>query len=389
MTERIRVAHVITRLILGGAQENTLLTVEGLQRMPDYDVVLLTGPAIGPEGELIERARRNGVRLEIIAEMRREIHPVRDLRAFLRILCYLRRFRPHVVHTHSSKAGILGRLAARMLRVPVIIHTIHGLPFHPYEGRWRNRLYIALERLAARWSDRIIAVADAMIEKCVAARVAHRTKFITIYSGMEVESFLQAGKFRQETRKELGFEPKDIVIGKIARLFELKGHDFVLDAAPDIMAKHPSVRLLFVGDGLWRQRLAEKAKRLGIGDRVTFAGLVDPSRIPAMITAMDVVVHASLREGLARVLPQAFLCGKPVVSFDVDGAREVVIPGETGWLVPAESTAELKEALLAAIENPAHAEALAQKGKALCTERFPAEIMVERISSLYRELLRQ
>jgi len=384
---KTRVAHVITRLILGGAQENTLLTVEGLQRMPEYEVVLITGPAIGPEGELVERARRNGVRLDIIDAMRREMDPARDAIALLELLRHLKRFRPDVVHTHSSKAGILGRLAARLLRVPAIIHTIHGLPFHPYEGKWRNRLFISLERLAARWSDKVITVADAMIEKSVAARVAHRSKFVTIYSGMEVEPFLRSGTLRKETRKELGFETTDIVIGKIARLFELKGHDFALDAAPAIIARQPRVRLLFVGDGLWRERLEEKARRLGIAERVTFAGLVDPSRIPAMISAMDIVVHASLREGLARVLPQAFLCGKPVVSFDVDGAREVVIDGETGWLVAAESTEGLQRALLGGIEHRRRAGTMAQRGRALCKERFPAEIMVGRIASLYRELL--
>ncbi|NOZ21158.1 MAG: glycosyltransferase family 4 protein [Planctomycetes bacterium] len=383
----MRVVHIITRLIIGGAQENTLLTVEGLQRMPGYDVVLITGPALGPEGELVERARRNGVHLDIIDEMRREIHPIRDSIALAKLVRRLKEYRPHVVHTHSSKAGILGRLAAHILRVPVILHTIHGLPFHPYESRWRNRLFIALERLAARWSDRIVTVADAMIGKCLAARVAHRSKFVTIYSGMEVERFLRSGTFRQRVRKELGFRARDVVIGKIARLFELKGHDFVLDAAPEIMARHPNIRLLFVGDGLWRGRLEKKARRLGIAERVTFCGLVDPSRIPAMISAMDIVVHASLREGLARVLPQAFLCGKPVVSFDVDGAREVVIGGETGWLVPAECTAALREALLAAVENRGQARKLARKGRAICKERFPAEIMVQRIAQLYQELL--
>ena len=139
----MRVLHVITRLILGGAQENTLLTVEGLMREPDVDVALATGPAIGPEGDLFHRAHAHGVPLYVIDALRREIHAGRDVASVRDLLAVIRRFRPDIVHTHSSKAGILGRFAARLCHVPVIVHTIHGLPFHPYETRFNNAVYVA------------------------------------------------------------------------------------------------------------------------------------------------------------------------------------------------------------------------------------------------------
>ena len=384
---RIRVVHVITRLILGGAQENTLLTVEGLDRMPEYEVALISGPAVGPEGELVERARRNKVNLLIVPQMQRAIHPVRDAITLAKLARLYRRLNPHIVHTHSSKAGILGRAAARLAGVPIILHTIHGLPFHPYESGLNNLLYRKLERRAARWSQRIITVADAMRDQAVAAGVAAPEKFVTIYSGMEVDTFLAADTHREAARRALGIADDEVVIGKIARLFELKGHEYVIAAAPRILREFPRVRFLFVGDGILRQKLQEQAQRLGVADRILFAGLVDPSRIPEMLGAMDLVVHASLREGLARVLPQALLAGRPVVSYDIDGAREVVLDGVTGFLVRPQAVDELADAVLKMLRDPAQARAMATKGREMFADQFRAETMVRRISALYQELL--
>ena len=385
----IRVVHVITRLILGGAQENTLLTVEGLDRMPEYEVTLISGPALGPEGELVERARRNKVNLLIVPQMQRAIHPVRDAVTLFKLVRLYRRLNPHIVHTHSSKAGILGRAAARFAGVPIILHTIHGLPFHPYESGLNNLLYRKLERRAARWSQKIITVADAMRDQAVAAGVAAPDKFVTIYSGMEVDTFLAADTHgaRGATRRALGIADDEVVIGKIARLFELKGHEYVIAAAPRILREFPRARFLFVGDGILRQRLQEQAERLGVADRILFAGLVDPSRIPEMLGAMDLVVHASLREGLARVLPQALLAGRPVVSYDIDGAREVVLDGVTGYLVRPQAVDELADAVLKMLRDPAKARAMATKGREMFADQFRAETMVRRISALYQELL--
>ncbi|MFP4056921.1 MAG: glycosyltransferase family 4 protein [Candidatus Brocadiia bacterium] len=388
MPERpIRIAHVITRMILGGAQENTLLTCRGLHEHPDYEVTLVTGPAIGPEGELLSEARRLGFDVAVVPHLRRAIHPWRDAAAARALRRVVGELGPRVVHTHSSKAGILGRRAARAEAVPVVVHTIHGLPFHPYEKGWRNALYVRLERRAAQWTDRLVSVADAMTEQAVAAGVAPRSKFVTIYSGMDTEAFLRCGEHREAVRREYGFGPEDFVVGKIARLFELKGHDYVLRAAQRLVRRHPRMRFLFVGDGVLRQPLEEQAVRLGLRDKVVFAGLVPASAMPRHIAAMDALVHASLREGLARVLPQALLAGKPVVSFDVDGAREVVVDGRTGRLVPPESVEGLSEALGDVAEHPRRAAAMAQRGRELCRERFPWRRMVEQLDRLYKELL--
>jgi len=384
---RIRIVHIITRMILGGAQENTLLTCRGLHGNSDYGVTLVTGPALGPEGELLSEAERLGLNVLIVPQMRRAIHPLRDFASVRALRHILREIRPQIVHTHSSKAGILGRYAAHAEHVPVTVHTIHGLPFHPYEKGWRNRLYVWLERKAARWSDALVCVADAMADQAAAAGVADRAKFTTIYSGMETDAFLECDRHRRAMRSRLGFRDDEFVVGKVARLFELKGYEYVIEAAKRVRETHPNVRFLFVGDGILRGALEAQAQRLGVRDAITFAGLVPSSQVPACLSAMDALVHASLREGLARVLPQALLAGKPVVSFDVDGAREVVRPGDTGYLVPPQSVEGLAASLCQIIEYPEQAAALAARGRELCRERFRWQTMVARLDELYRRLL--
>lgn len=383
----IRCIHVITRLILGGAQENTLLTVEGLNRLDGYETTLVTGPAIGPEGNLIERARTNKVDLIVLDIMRRAINPWRDWQTYCALVRIFREKRPDIVHTHSSKAGVLGRFAAHRAGVPLIIHTIHGSPFHRNQNTLANLLFRTLERRAARCSHRLISVADAMTEQFVQAGVAAKEKFITIHSGMEVEPFLRDDGARDRVRREFGIADTDIVIGKIARLFHLKGHADVLRAFAGISRRFRTARLLFVGNGILRRRLHALASKLGLADRVTFAGLVPPDRIPDMIKAMDLLLHASLREGLARVLPQALLSGCPVISYDVDGAREVVRNGETGFLVPPRSVEGLRDAMVHALSDLDAARAMARRGRELFTDQFRAETMVRRIADVYAEEL--
>jgi len=382
-----KVVHIITRLILGGAQENTLLTVEGFDRKPAWRTTLVTGPALGPEGELIARARRNGVRLVIVDDMRRAINPLRDLASYRALKNILRDERPDVVHTHSSKAGILGRAAARAVGVPRVVHTIHGMPFHAHQNAIVNYVYIVLERMAARWTDSVITVCDAMADQAVAAGVAPREKFATIYSGMEVDAFLEASKFRDQTRRRLGIPLDAPVVGKVARLFHLKGHEYFIAAMPAVLKRFPAARFLFVGDGILKDTLAAQARRLGVLDSIVFAGLVDSADVPAMVAAMDCLVHCSLREGLARVLPQALLAGVPVISYDVDGAREVVTPGKTGWLLPPREVPGLSDAIVDCLSNPGKARAMAAAGRDLCKSRFRVETMVDAIENLYLSLL--
>ena len=388
-TQRRKVCHVITRLILGGAQENTLYTVELLEASGRYDVTLVTGPAIGPEGSLLERAQRGSFKTIVLPQMRRAIHPGRDLSTYRALKSLFRRERYDIVHTHSSKAGIIARMAASKAGVPVVVHTIHGLPFHPYQPRFTRRFYVALERMAARRSDRIISVADAMTAQAVAAGVASQEKFTTIYSGMDLGLFLDAGPERDAVREKLGFGPDDIVVGKIARLFELKGHEYVFEAFRRLADRFPTLKLMLAHDGILRGEFERELERSGLLDRTVFTGIVPPDEIPGLIAAMDVLVHASLREGLARTLPQALAVGRPVVSFDVDGAREVVLDDKTGYLVAAKDVDGLTAALEKLLSDAALRQRLGAEGRRLVDPTFRKEHMTEQIMALYDTLLEE
>lgn len=383
----MRVAHVITRLILGGAQENTLFTCEDLLRQYGDNVLLITGPAIGPEGSLMDRARRSGVSLELIPAMRRAIHPWHDAVAYRQLKRVLREYNPDVVHTHSAKAGILGRAAAWSLRVPAIVHGVHGAPYHPYQSAMARGFFRYCERWGARRCHAMISVADAMTDLLVRDKIAPREKFTTIYSGMEVEPFLVSDQHRQRMRAELGFGPEVFVVGKIARLFHLKGHEYVIAAAKQVVQQRPDVRFLFVGDGLLREQFESEVRNAGLSAHFHFAGLVPPEQIPAYISAMDALVHTSLREGLARALPQALISGKPAISYDIDGAREVVITNETGVLLPPKEIDGLAAAIVRLASNRELAAQLGAEGRRRYADVFRHEHMTAQIRALYERLL--
>lgn len=383
---KFRVAHFITRLIIGGAQENTLLTVEDQHRLYGDEVTLISGPGLGPEGSLVERARKGGLDLRIMPELRRSIHPWRDWGSYRHLLKLLREIRPQIVHTHSSKAGILGRFAASHLGIPAV-HTIHGAAFHYGQNPIAHHSYILAEKWAARHCRKFISVCDAMTDQYVAAGIAPRERFVTIYSGMEVEPFLNPPRSREDVRKELGLRPEHVVITKVARLFHLKGHECVIAAASRVAKEHPNVRFVFVGDGILREQFRAQIEQAGLSGVFIFTGLVPPSRVPELIQASDIVVHASYWEGLARVLPQALIAGKPVVSYDVDGAREVVIPGQTGYLLPPRSVNELATALCELAGNPELRERLGQTGRERFVDQFRHETMTRRIREVYASLL--
>jgi glycosyltransferase involved in cell wall biosynthesis len=374
-------------LILGGAQENTLLTCEDLISQWGDETLLVTGPSLGLEGSLIQRARAAKVPLVVIESLRRAIHPWRDWRSLRAIERELRAFAPDVVHTHSAKAGLLGRVAAARLRIPAIVHTVHGAPFHPYQPRLAREFFRRCERFAARRRHRLVSVADAMTDQLVAAGVAPREKFTTVYSGMEVEPFLAADQWRAGVRRELGYRDDDVVVGKVARLFRLKGHDDLIAAFARLAPRLPRLRLLLVGDGSLRPRLERLVNRNGLADRVRFLGLVGPERIPGLMGAIDLVVHTSLREGLARVLPQALLAGRPAVSYDVDGAREVVLPDVTGYLAPPRDVAAIERAIERLATDPSLRQRLGAEGRRRFAGQFRHETMTRRLRELYGQIL--
>jgi glycosyltransferase involved in cell wall biosynthesis len=386
--EPLRVLHIITRLIVGGAQENTLLSVEGLDRLSEYEVTLVTGVDNGPEGDLLERARKT-TRLIIVPELGRSISPFADLKACWKLYRLIHNGRYHIVHTHSSKAGVLGRVAAKLAGTPIIVHTLHSLVFHEYQPWVVNRLWRAVKKVCAPITDHFISVSEIISQKAIAAGIDRSEKFTTVYSGMELDWFLHAEADPIAVRREFGIPDDALVVGKIARLFSLKGHDQLMDAAPAIVKRHPGVRFFLVGDGVLYEHLRRRALDAGILENFVFAGLIPRERIPEMLSAMDVLVHTSLREGLARVLPQALAMGKPCVSFDIDGAPEVVIPDETGYLVQPGDSEGLADAITRLLDDPDLRARMGASGRRKVDPAFRAETMVNEISNVYQKLVKK
>ena len=371
-------------MILGGAQENTLLTCEGLHAR-GHEITLITGPAIGPEGELMRRAAAGGYRLVIIDALRRSINPLHDRAAYRQLLRCLRELRPAIMHSHSSKAGILARKAAGTIGGMKVVHTVHGLPYHRYQPWWRNRLYIALEARAAKRSDALISVADAMTQQALAAGVGRPEQYTTIYSGMEVDPFIRRPAEADELRRTMKLRKNDVLVTQVSRLAELKGHEYILESAGRIDNKR--VKFCFVGDGHWRKRIEADIHRRGLSDRFYLTGLLPPAEIPAVMHATDMLVHCSLREGLARTLPQAMLAGRPAISFDIDGAREAV-DSETGILLQPKDVAGLKLAIETLAGAPELRARLGNVGRRRCREQFDHSRMVDLIEAAYKRLLR-
>jgi glycosyltransferase involved in cell wall biosynthesis len=384
--KKLRILHIITRLIVGGAQENTLLSCEG-QHAAGHEVTLITGPPIGPEGSLLERTRAGGYRVEVLPSMRRAILPGRDYFTYRALMRRIRALRPDVVHTHSSKAGILGRWAAAAAGVPTVIHTIHGLAFTASTSPWVNRAYKVLERATASRTTKIVCVADAMRDQSLAAGIGRPDQYVTVYSGMETAPFLNPPVPREIVRQQLGLSDDHVGVGTIARLFQLKGHDDLLDLAPALCARWPNLRFLWVGDGLLRESFERRMREMNLRDRFILTGLVPPGRIPELTGAMDVLVHPSRREGLARALPQGSLAGKPVITYDVDGNLEALIEGETGFAVPAFDARKFGEAIERLMADGALRARMGLAGRAFAVGRFDAGVMVEALERVYGQCM--
>ena len=391
----MKIVHIITRLILGGAQENTLITCKLLAQR-GHDVTLITGPAIGPEGELFEQTKNQKYKTIVVDKLRRPICPFYDPISYFQIKEHLKRIEPDIVHTHSAKAGILARFAAHRLKgsweenLPAIVHTIHGLAFHPYQNKWLNKFYIAVEKSAAKRTDFFISVADAMTAQATAAGIGYPEQFITAYSAVEEDAFLEPvpQEHRNRFREKYQIPEEAIVLITIARLFMLKGHDYIIESAKELSKRFDNAVWLFVGDGNLADHFKKKVRQLGLADKIKFTGLLPPGQIPLAIQASDILVHCSLREGLARTLPQAMLCAKPAVSFDVDGAKEVVNEN-TGRLVEPKNVEQLTKACAELIEHKDLRDTLGKAGREFVKEKFAPKTMVDCLETVYRKLLEE
>lgn len=380
--KKTRVLHIITHLPVGGAQDNTLLTVEKLDKTR-YDVIL----ACGPQGEWIERAKRiPKIKIIFVSELIRRIHPLYDIIAVFKIFSIIKRERCTIVHTHSSKPGFSGRIAAKLAGVPIVIHSIHGFPFHDFMPRPIEMFFIVIEKLLSKLSDCLITVSKLNMKKAIMLRISEEEKFVNIYSGICFKKFTKRND-KHRIKKKFNIPVKSPVIGMIGRLSEQKAPEYLLYAAPQILTQHPESIFLIVGDGEKKHSLIQLSKKLNIDDHVKFLGNRDD--IPDILSMMDVFVLPSLWEGLGRSLTEAMYFGIPVVATQVEGVPELVEHGRTGYLIQPRDCEALSEYVVQLLDDKTLRKRMGQLGKQKVTEDFSADRMVAQIDQLYIDRLSQ
>ncbi len=378
--KKIRVLHIITRLIRGGADENTIYTVEGLDKNK-YDVDLI----IGIQSEEQQISQINSCRIFVIPELVRELSFVKDLICFFKIVRIIRKNKYHIVHTHTAKAGMLGRFAAFLCRVPVIVHTLHGSTFHDNLHPVHNKVYLYLERLAAKVTDKIITVGNDLKKRYILAGVGSEIDYVTIRSGFHIDRFLLSDEQIKQNnllvRNQYNISPNDIVIGSASRLEHRKGHIFLFDAIAKMNYNGHAVKVLLAGDGDQYEFLKNYCKNIGLNGNVIFLG--HRNDIEQVMSAIDIFVLTSLWEGLPRVLVQAAALGKPIVTFDIEGAQELVKNKVNGFVVPLKDTDSLREKCEYLINDIDKAKDMGKLGQSYVTEDWMIEKMVEQIEKVY------
>jgi glycosyltransferase involved in cell wall biosynthesis len=380
---RIKVLQVITRLIVGGAQE-TVMLVADLLDPARFDASVVSGPQTGSEGSLQEQVRERGTPLTIEPALVREINPVKDVLALVRLTRFMRRGRYDIVHTNSSKAGILGRWAAWLAGTPIIIHTVHGWGHHERQHPIVRRFYILLEQVTQRVTDNLIVVSPRNTEKGLADGIASPPKYVTVRSGIELDRFRQPARPREAVRAELGIPLDAPVVGTVTRLSPQKAPLDLVAAASQVAARRPDVHFVVVGDGPLRAEVEAQIAAAGLADRLHLTGL--RRDVPDLLHSFDVFVLTSLWEGLPRVLIQAMAAGLAVVATAVDGNAEAVENGVNGLLTPPGDPRALADALLRLLDDPALAARMGAAGRERSAE-FGARKMVDDIAALYEALL--
>ena len=382
----IPVLHVITRLIVGGAQENTMFTAALLDKYR-YHVEVVCGPQTGTEGSLIEEVRQRNVPLTILPELLRQVSPLNDLVATWKLYHLIKKNRYAIVHSHSSKAGIIARLAARLAGTPIIIHTVHGWSFHEHMSPPLRRTYIFLEKLTARFSDALIVVGKPDIQKGLKEGIGQPLQYRLIRSAIPLSDFDPLSVDRQAVRQSIGIPAGVPVLGNVGRFSAQKNPLDWVKIAGQVGRRLPETWFLLVGDGTLRPQVEQALKEEGIFERSVLTGL--RRDVPQMMSAIDVFLLTSLWEGLPRVIPEAMAMGVPVVAYQVDGTAEAVKPGETGYLCPAGSLDEMASCCLSLLQDDRLRLRMANRCRQFALEEFDVNHMVEQIAQLYEEKIKE
>ncbi len=393
---RIKILHIITRQDKGGSAENTLLTVLGLNK-ENYDVTLVKGATLESVMSYEERSANEmdlkkasdcGVKIITISELVRRISPLNDLKAFIKLISIIKNGRYQIVHTHTSKAGILGRWAAWLCRTPIIVHTPHGHIFYGYYGRLKTGIFIIIERITAFITDRIITLTEREKQEHIAFKIASSQKFITIHSGVETKRFLEiTPEDTKRIKKEFNIKEDCLVVGTVGRLVEVKGHKYLIQAAHKILKRiqnYRSIKFIIVGDGPLMADLKREANLLGISESVIFTGWRND--VPAVMSVFDIFVLPSLNEGMGKVLIEAMLLKKPIIASRAGGIPDLIKDGENGIIIKPSSPDELTDAIIALLKSEDKRKKMGDNGR-IIAESYGDKAMVEKLEGVYEDII--
>jgi len=386
-----KILHIITRLDMGGSAQNTLLTCKELSGK--FETILVHGLShesgmsdlekkIVEDG--IEKAKAKGVKVIPLPSLVRSIRPIKDFKALLALVWLIFKEKSDIVHTHSSKAGILGRLAAKMAFVPNIIHTPHGHVFYGHFGPFASKMFLWIEKLFSRFTDRIVALTDGEKNDYEKLSVCPSEKLLKIHSGVDVKQFMQSNGNMVEKKRSLGLDQNEAVIGFVGWLLPIKGPGYLLKAMDYVWHEHPETSLVLVGKGDLDVDLRTEALRKNANGKVKFLGWRDD--INEIMPVFDMLVLPSLNEGMGRVLVEAMAAGKPVVASRVGGIPDLVRHCETGYLVPPADVEALADGIKKLLDDPERAWEMGQQGKEDCRQ-FSLESMIAKLDDLYSDLI--
>jgi len=387
-----KILHIITRLDMGGSAQNTLLSCIGLAKI-GYDTTLVHGLSLESQmataeqdaiGNLIQEAEKLGVKMISLLPLVRNIHPVKDTIATLSICRILKKQKPDILHTHTSKAGFVGRWSGRFANVPRVIHTPHGHVFYGHFDKWRSNLFFFLEKLTAPVTDHVIALTEGEKNDYLKWSLYLPDRISVIHSGVDIDRYGISPSAREAKRRSLNLHPNTRVVGTVGWLLPIKAPMVLLNAMLELWKSYPDIELVYVGKGPLLHSLQAHAAKHGVSDKVKFLGWRED--VHEILPLLDVFVLPSLNEGMGRVLVEAMAAGKPVVASRIGGITDLVRDGKNGLLVPPGDKKALAEAIGCLLEQPNLARQMGAYGKEI-SRNFGLESMVAKIDSLYLKLL--
>ncbi len=382
--DKIKILRIIARLNIGGPSIHVVNLTHYLSD-DRFSSKLIIGKEAPHEGNMLHLAKEKGVEPIMLEALGRELHPLKDLSTLWKLYRIIRNERPDIVHTHTAKAGTLGRIAAKLAGVPIIIHTFHGHIFHSYFGKLKTRIFLLIEQVLALFTTKIIAISEKQKEELVALGVAPEKKFTVIPLGFELEKFVNVPR-TGELRKTWGIAQDEKVIGIIGRLVPVKNHAALIPIMQDVLRTYgPKIKLAIIGKGELEGTLQEQFRAAGLERNVVFAGW--HHELEKVYPELDIVVLTSLNEGTPVALIEAMACGVPVISTEIGGVADIVKDGEWGFLVPRGDHAAFADRIVTLLSDRPLCEQFVQKGRAFAFKTFSVTRLVSDIRALYDRLI--